>query len=96
VTTNGVRSLPMNKPHGSCICDGISYLSNAALPRRRFATARIVRNKATRRDSIYVAAPQADLRIEGQTLKTFDNFGDLFLPVQRLPAASTCWEILPC
>jgi hypothetical protein len=69
--------------NGSCLCGCISYSCDAEPVLTAICHCRHCQKQTGTSFSLLVAVPKGSLRIEGQTLKTFDDVGESGLPVLR-------------
>jgi hypothetical protein len=73
----------VSKLNGRCLCGAISYGCDAEPILTAVCHCRHCQRQTGTSFSLLVAVPKGRLRIEGPTLKTFDDIGDSGLPVRR-------------
>src|SRR6476659_2784288 len=73
----------MSKLNGSCLCGSIRYSCDAEPVLTAICHCPNCQKQTGTSFSLLVAVPKASLKIEGQTLKTFDDVGESGLPVRR-------------
>jgi hypothetical protein len=73
----------MSKLDGSCLCGSIRYDCDAEPILTAICHCPHCQKQTSAPFSIVVAVPKGSLRIEGQTLKTFDDVGESGQPVRR-------------
>lgn len=73
----------MSKLDGRCLCGGLRYTCDANPLLTAICHCPHCQKQTGTSFSLLVAVPKGSLRIEGQTLKTFDDVGESGLPVQR-------------
>jgi hypothetical protein len=74
----------MTPVKGSCLCGSITFESEAAPVLTGICDCPRCRKQGGGAFSINLAVPRASLRIEGRTLKTFNDLAESGQPVQRL------------
>jgi len=73
----------MSKLNGSCLCGSIRYSCDAEPVLTAICHCPNCQKQTGTSFSLLVAVPKGSLKIEGQTLKTFDDVGESGLPVRR-------------
>jgi hypothetical protein len=74
---------PVSKMNGSCLCGSIRYACDAEPLLTAVCHCPRCQKQTGTSFSVLVAVPKGSLRIEGATLKTFDDVGESGLPVRR-------------
>ena len=74
----------MSKISGRCLCGSITYSSDAEPILTVLCHCPHCQRQSGSSFSVNLAVPRASLKIESQTLRTFDDIGESGMPVQRL------------
>ena len=72
-----------NQLNGGCLCGSIRYSCDAEPLATAICHCPYCQKQTSSAFSVVVAVPRSSLKIEGDTLKTFEHRGDTGQPVQR-------------